>query len=167
MVSFADSFMSLIDRTGEVGNNTLVFSCETRKAISGDQSEYFLVATSNGTPYDVIQWRSEYFSTAGYTPEERCREVPERFQAAFDYNQFDYLTNGTMDNQPVICTSNEDGQCSQLLVTLKPEDNAQRVVQQLENTLQGRVIGSMPMSSGSEQLVVRVNLRDAFALDQN
>jgi hypothetical protein len=80
----------------------------------------------------IVRWRSNYFTGAGYTPERRCQEVSGRFQTYYNNGTLNYITTGIMNGQPVVCTSGTTGGgCAGLLFTLRPNDNASQVVQQL------------------------------------
>ena len=141
----------------------LVFSCESRPSVdTKSESDYYLVVTTSQQKRDVIRWTSDFFTASGYPPNVRCNEVPERFQEAYDRNEFEYLSNGTMNNEPVICTSTEDGKCLTMLVTLKPDDDGMQAMRQFADTLSGRAVGAIPMSSNSGQLVIQVDLEAAF-----
>lgn len=80
----------------------------------------------------IVRWRTQYFSGAGYTPQQRCDEVSGRFQTYYNNGTLNYITTGIMNGQPVVCTSGTNGGgCDGLLFTLRPTDNASQVVQQL------------------------------------
>lgn len=89
------------------------------------------VKNSRGT-YPVIRWVSRVFDDAGYVPETRCRQVSSKFQQFYERGLLNYVTTGRVNNQPVICVSNaKDGPCLGILFTLKPEQNANRTLEQL------------------------------------
>ncbi len=84
----------------------------------------------------VIRWETDVF--ANYSPERRCKEVSPRFQEAYDNNTINLLTNGIMNNQPVICTAKEyDEGCNTLLITLLPKDDSVKFLQQLRAIFNG------------------------------
>ncbi|MBO3460434.1 COP23 domain-containing protein [Aetokthonos hydrillicola Thurmond2011] len=86
--------------------------------------------TANGRR-EFINWTSEAFILAGYTPEKRCQQVTNRmnkYQASGER----YLINGTMNNLPVICVTDKIGHgCTGLLYTLKPRDDGRKALHQL------------------------------------
>lgn len=89
------------------------------------------VETPKGT-YPVIRWVSTYFSGHGYEPLTRCRQVSAKFQQFFNDGSLNYITTGTVNRSPVICVSNTmGGACTGVLFTLKQEEDANRVIQQL------------------------------------
>ncbi|MEC4895016.1 MAG: COP23 domain-containing protein [Oscillatoria sp. PMC 1051.18] len=106
----------------------------------------------------VIRWERNVFT--GYPPQKRCAEVSPRFQTAYDNGSVKFLTNGRMNNQPVICTALEfNGDCADLLFTLHPNDDGLAILQQLEDTLNGRAVGGLRQnSSGDAQRYVEVDI---------
>lgn len=68
-----------------------------------------------------------------------------------------------MNNQPVICTAYADGSCQRLLFTLrKGIDRPLDVVEQLQETLMGRSVSTIPQSDGDPQVILEVNPDRAF-----
>ncbi|MGK7922886.1 MAG: COP23 domain-containing protein [Trichodesmium sp.] len=89
------------------------------------------VKTPQGT-YSVIRWVSNYFSSAGYSPMTRCRQVSDKFQLFYDDGRLDYITTGIVNRQPVVCVSGQKGgPCQGVLFTLKPQQNASETIQKL------------------------------------
>ena len=92
----------------------------------------FFCDTSTGTPTTLyqnsqgirepwIKWESDTFSGAGYDPLRRCTEVSSRLETYRQNKQLKYITGGTMNSQPVICTASQvNGRCEGLIFTLKP-----------------------------------------------
>jgi len=80
----------------------------------------------------VIRWVSHYFAESGYSPEVRCREVSARFQRYYEDGTLNYITTGIVNRLPVVCVSSElGGPCRGVLFTLRPQEDASQVVQQL------------------------------------
>jgi hypothetical protein len=105
---------------------TINFSCEIRGNVPTT-----LAQTPRGK-IPVIRWVSNYFSQSGFDPQKRCEEVTERFQNYSNQGVLSYITTGIENNQEVICVSGkEGGSCNGTLFTLKPEEKASRVIQQL------------------------------------
>lgn len=99
--------------------------------LSNDGVPTTLVKNSRGT-FPVIRWVSRVFDDAGYVPETRCRQVSLKFQQFYEQGILNYVTTGRVNQQPVICVSNaKDGPCLGILFTLKPEQNANRTLEQL------------------------------------
>ncbi len=90
--------------------------------------------TSRGT-IELIVWKSTFFANSGYTPASRCAIVSQRFQTHSDAKTLQFISFGTINNQPVICVSNRSGNCRSngLLLTLEPRDNAEQVLTELFN----------------------------------
>lgn len=88
----------------------------------------------------IVRWETKYFSN--YSPEERCQEVSPRFQEAYNNDTINLLTNGFMNNQPVICTAEKYGdECHTLLITLRPNDDSAQVLEGLVSILNGERVG--------------------------
>ncbi|MEG3972942.1 COP23 domain-containing protein [Microcoleus sp. T2B6] len=97
--------------------------------------------TNGGIPKrkSVIRWVSDFGDKVGYTPQQRCEEVSNRFQ---DYNKqglLDYITTGKEKGFDTICVAKdkEHGRPCLLLWTLKPGTNPKLVVNQLLSDHQG------------------------------
>lgn len=103
----------------------------------------------------IVRWQSHYFSGSGYTPQQRCQEVSGRFQTYYNNGTLNYITTGIMNSQPVVCTSSTNGGgCSGLLFTLRPNDNASQVVQQLFNVRAG---AAGPINQSASRVYVDIN----------
>lgn len=89
------------------------------------------VSTPTGN-IPLIRWVSHYFAGSGYDPQTRCEEVSQRFNQFYRQGQLNYITTGIVNQLPVVCISSEiGGPCTGVLLTLKPREDAARVVQQL------------------------------------
>ncbi|NJO93899.1 MAG: hypothetical protein HC820_05220 [Hydrococcus sp. RM1_1_31] len=106
----------------------------------------------------LVRWKTEQFP--GYPPQRRCEEVSPRFQEAYNSGTLGMITNGTMNNQPVICTTTEqDGACQNLLMTLRSQDNSLKVLKEFEDILNGRGVGPVVHSSGTPQRFVELDIQ--------
>jgi hypothetical protein len=88
-----------------------------------------MAKTSRGA-VPVIHW----LSTLGenYTPAKRCQIVSEKFQTFYNDGTLNYLTTGVMNQLPVICAAQqENGPCSGVLFTLKPNSDPGQTLQRL------------------------------------
>ncbi len=83
----------------------------------------------------VFKWTSNFFRPP-YTPARRCSEVSDRMNRFYSAGRLDYLTSGVVNRQPVICAGQS---CSQdnVLITLKPGQNPNQVLQEIENNRSG------------------------------
>jgi hypothetical protein len=100
------------------------FYCGQSKSVPTTMAQ-----TSRGA-VPVIRW----ISTLGedFTPEYRCKTVSEKFQTFYNDGMLNYLTTGTVNQQPVICAAQqENGPCSGVLFTLKPNTDPGRTLQRL------------------------------------
>jgi Circadian oscillating protein COP23 len=106
------------------GTNGSKFYCGQSKNVPTTMAQ-----TSRGV-VPVIHW----VSTLGenYTPEYRCKIVSEKFQTFYSNGMLNYLTTGTVNQQPVICAAQqENGPCSGILFTLKPNSDPGRTLRRL------------------------------------
>lgn len=117
-------------------------------SVSSDGIPTTFVKNTRGT-FPVIRWVSRIFDDAGYVPETRCRQVSSKFQQFQKRGLLNYVTTGRVNNQPVICVSNaQDGPCLGILFTLKPNQNANRTLQQLFDLRANASAGPLEESNG-------------------
>ncbi|HAT13927.1 MAG TPA: fasciclin [Microcoleaceae bacterium UBA11344] len=98
----------------------------------------YAITTRGRVP--VIRWFSDYFSGGGFTPERRCQEVSARFQSFYNSGQLNFIANGYVNGQAVVCAAQASGRpCTgaNVLFTLKPGSNAANTVQRLFNIRAG------------------------------
>lgn len=85
----------------------------------------------------LIVWQSPYFINAGYDPQKRCDEVSKRFQRFQSDGSLSKIAPGKTGNEQVLCAirnlNNYIGSCpdSNVLMTLKPGDDAQAMVNRI------------------------------------
>lgn len=80
---------------------------------------YTTFATKGEKEFQIIRWTSGFGAAAGYTPQQRCQEVSNRFDRSIRDGSLQFLTHGTMNNYPVICTArSRGGSCENLIFTL-------------------------------------------------
>ncbi|MGK7889354.1 MAG: COP23 domain-containing protein [Leptolyngbyaceae cyanobacterium] len=92
----------------------------------------------------VIHWVSHYFAHSGWDPLTRCRAVSGRFQNFYEAGILNYLTTGVVNRLPVVCVAEEvGGSCAGVLLTLKPGQDGDEVVQQLFDLSYGRQVGAL------------------------
>lgn len=120
---------NLVQRSQE--RNTTRVTQQFYCGVSEDGVPTTFVKNGRGT-FPVVRWVSRVFDDAGYVPETRCRQVSSKFQQFYERGLLNYVTTGRVNHQPVICVSNaKDGPCLGILFTLKPEQNANRTLEQL------------------------------------
>jgi hypothetical protein len=81
---------------------------------------------------------------------QRCQEVTERMNKFHSQGQLDSLTSGIVNKLPVICAGNScnaDG--SNVLITLKPNQNPNQVLQELDANRSGAAGPSFQLGGGS------------------
>jgi hypothetical protein len=75
-------------------------------------------------------------------PLQRCNQVSERLQQAEDKNQLNMITTGIVNKQKVICTTDKyDGACQTVLLTLEPNENKWKILEELKDQLGMRPVG--------------------------
>ena len=108
----------------------------------------------------IVRWKYSWFENSDYTLQQRCQEVSSRFQTAYNNSSLQYLTNGTQNNQPVICTARQNsGACDTTLLTLRPSDDSLKILSQLKDVLRGRGGGVLEHSSGKKQIYYRIDIK--------
>lgn len=117
------------------------------------QNQYFFTTFtwSPETKKPLIVWKREFWTAQGLDPQTRCQEVSPRFQKAQDNGTLKFMRNGTLNNQPVICTVQEIGDdcdTGTLLLTLLPKDDAEKTLEQLSDILLGDADSALVQSSG-------------------
>jgi len=107
----------------------------------------------------VVHWVRNDFEKAGYDPAKRCSEASPRFHKAYENGSFKYLTNGKMNEQPVICTAREaGGNCDTLLFTLLHKDDGLEILTDLEKILGGSLVQD-PLRQGTKnQVYIQVDM---------
>jgi Circadian oscillating protein COP23 len=113
-----------------------------------------MAKTSRGA-VPVIRWVSTLGGT--YTPENRCKIVSEKFQTFYNDGTLNYLTTGIVNQLPVICAAQrENGPCTGVLFTLKPNSDPGQTLQRLLS-IRDRAPGAV-LNESSPQ--VYVNMKD-------
>ena len=85
----------------------------------------------------LIIWESNYFINAGYDPQKRCRIISNRFNRFQSIGSLRKIVPSRTNNLPVLCAlSSLDGYTggcpnTNVLMTLKPGDSAQEMVNQI------------------------------------
>ncbi|MHC5825971.1 MAG: COP23 domain-containing protein, partial [Nostoc sp.] len=107
----------------------------------------------------IIRWKYAWFKSKTVTPEERCEQVSSRFQTAYNNQSLAYIANGTVNNQPVICTAKkEDAACDSTLLTLRPKDNPLEILENLKDTLRGRATKPVEHSTKQEPVYYKIDI---------
>ena len=104
----------------------------------------------------LIGWKSEYFSKYGWTPQQRCDLVTDKFATLHKDGQLKFLTTNYINGFPVICAlaqENEVCDGSRQLFTLKPHDNPSQVLKQLVDIVRGKSGDILLQNSGGKTLV--------------
>ncbi|HAT13467.1 MAG TPA: peptidase S1 [Microcoleaceae bacterium UBA10368] len=133
-----DAFMVLLSQ-----NNRNSFDILSNLSISRASSQSqpnlglggFVCDTSTGEPVTVyqnpqgfrepwIRWNSNFFSSSGYDPLTRCRQVTQRLDNYNRNKQLNYVTVGMVNNQKAICTTSRvNGPCEGLIYTLRRDQD--------------------------------------------
>ena len=85
----------------------------------------------------MIIWESNYFINAGYDTQKRCRIISDRFNKFQSKGSLRKIVPSRTNNLPVLCALDSlngyTGSCpsTNVLMTLKPRDSAQAMVNQI------------------------------------
>ena len=129
-------------------NHSIQIICNRRYDEASSQYVHTTLAWNAKYKKSIVVWKQEDFSGNGYPPQRRCEEVSPRFQQAYDNGSLRYITHGTMNGQPVICTARQVGGCNTLLITLKHQADAEKTLEQLSDVLLNYADAPLQQSSG-------------------
>jgi hypothetical protein len=119
---------------------SIQFEC----SVDNNNNPTTYVQTQGGV-VEIFKWKSNYFQ-GPYTPMQRCLEVTQRM------NKFQpsYLVAGRVNNYNVICAgTNCDRSGNNVLLTLRPDQNPNQVLAEIDNTRDGAGGRSMQLSGSS------------------
>ncbi|KAB8333920.1 hypothetical protein SD80_010435 [Scytonema tolypothrichoides VB-61278] len=109
-----------------------------------------------GRKIPVISWQRTWSSKI--SARARCEAVSARFQSASVDGVLNYLTTGIMNGQKVLCAASRyGGTCSHLLLTLRVDDDASLVIENLRQmgyTASGPIVQS---EDESHQIYIDMN----------
>jgi Circadian oscillating protein COP23 len=109
----------------------------------------------------LIQWVKQMDNN--WTPEKRCQEVSRRMQEANTAGTMQFITNGKMNGQRVICSATEvNGDCKNLLMTMRRDDKPLTFMNEFREVFNGRSEGVVEHSSGEPQIYLRINLKQLW-----
>lgn len=129
------------------------FLCLSRQDPQSQQLVPTTVAWQRQGKIDLIRWKTRL---GGTSPQKRCEEVSPRLQKAYENNSLRLLTNGYINNQPVICTVKEyGGNCENLIMTVNSPDEGRRLINAIKDNLNGYIVGPY---KHSDQIFVEINL---------
>jgi hypothetical protein len=140
-------------------NQGVRFSCDRSLDPKSQEQLPTTVAFTQRGKIALIRWKTESFP--GFPPQKRCDEVTPRFQRSYDNKTLRFLTNGRVNNQPVICAVEQRSapcQDSNLLMTLRQGDNPYKILAQFRDVLNGRSAGPVVHSSGVPQVYYQVDI---------
>jgi Circadian oscillating protein COP23 len=89
-----------------------------------------ITSTTNQIAPPLLIWESPEFSSSGYTPERRCKEVTARLKAAVSTVEGNTtnlrLTMGSVNELPVLCHVQSEESCdsSRVIFTLNRKNRA-------------------------------------------
>jgi Circadian oscillating protein COP23 len=138
----------ILPAQAEPQSNNRFFCGKIRNPSTGDEVPTTIARTQRGNVL-MIHWKSTIFVNGlnDFTPESRCLEVSRRFQTFYSQGDLNYLTTGKINDQNVICVTQEyGGACKGLLLTLEPKDDPQAVLRDLMDV---RVNARGPITRGA------------------
>ena len=109
-----------------------------------------IVNTERGA-ITMIKWSDRSFAPP-WTPVERCKEVSRRFQRFYDHGILRYVRTGEVNNQPVLCATQSQGEScipESILVTFKPGTDPQLVLERLLDKRAWSSAGPIELSAGN------------------
>jgi hypothetical protein len=99
---------------------------------------------ASGRKIPVISWQRNW--SHKISARARCEAVSSRFQGASVDGVLNYLTTGIINGQKVLCAASRyGGTCSYLLLTLRTDDDASQVIENLRQmgyTASGPIVQS-------------------------
>ncbi|NEP61180.1 MAG: hypothetical protein F6K31_30090 [Symploca sp. SIO2G7] len=111
---------------------------------------------SGGEPRQFIRWVSDFGSEVGYSRQQRCEEVTGRLNKYFGSDER-YITHGVINNQNVICLTNQKGNgCNELLYTLKPDQDPKATIEDLFE-LNSRNFAGRPLREAPCPTYININ----------
>ncbi|KAB8332566.1 hypothetical protein SD80_018425 [Scytonema tolypothrichoides VB-61278] len=141
------------------------------------QNQKFFCGMSKGVPatlirtsrrnIPMIRWVDAGFAPP-WIPERRCEEISARFQRFYKDGTLNFLRTSRSERQPVLCVASEKGgPClpEGILVTLKPGNNPEDILQQLFDSRSGISPGIIELSGGTSSRDVISSEKDAAYLD--
>jgi len=130
-LTYAFAYLALFSLTNHPVHASSALA-STITCMDADGTPATVVTTKSGKQVPIIFWKSTAFSSSGYGPERRCKEVSARFQTYHSSGTLQFITTGRMNGLPVICVAESDGgACAGLLYTLKPGQNATATLKKL------------------------------------
>lgn len=144
--------------------SNIQFACGQSYNRHTEQYTFTTFAWNSRFKKPIVTWNQETFSDIGFDPQERCEIVSPRFQKAYASQSLNFLTHGTINGQPVICTSRQVGEdCQTLLLTLLPENDPLQVLEQLSDVFLG--YASSPLQQSSDEPIQEVGDRIYVEVD--
>lgn len=139
-----------------IAQQRVQFICGTSFDAKSNQRLPATLAWTPARKQPIILWKKQ---VGNYTAKQRCEEVSPRFQQAYQTGTLQFITNGVMRGQPVICAAKGYQQpCSTLLMTLRPGENSLEALNELRDVLNGRQVGPAQHSSGTPQMYYEINI---------
>ncbi|KYC37063.1 hypothetical protein WA1_46350 [Scytonema hofmannii PCC 7110] len=137
------------------------FTCGTTFNEQLKQKVPTTIAWKSSDKRAIVQWVKPMDNY--WTPEKRCNEVSRRMQEADEAGTLKFLTNGKMNGQKVICTAIEvNGDCKNLVMTLRPQDKALLFLTELKDIFNGRSAGPIQHNSGETQIYIEIDLKEIW-----
>ncbi|BAZ13224.1 hypothetical protein NIES4071_50630 [Calothrix sp. NIES-4071] len=159
---FAVSLTAVSQNTPASVSNKVTFFCQKGLDKASGKNIPFTVAwvPERNRHVRIIGWKSEFFEKAGWTPQERCEKVTERFNKIYDAGRLNYFGSGTNNGYPIICgLLNKDDACNpeNQLFTVKSGSQIKVVLEQLLEIAEGKASNVIYQNSGQQ---IRVSVKD-------
>jgi Circadian oscillating protein COP23 len=156
LIGSAGIFMQMAPVRAQADAEKVQFVCGTSLSESGGRVPTTL-AWMPDNKYAIIQWVKPMGKY--WTPARRCAAFSATMQSAYQSGTLQFLTNGKVKNQNVICSATEvNGKCQTVLMTLRSEDNPLQFLSELKDVFNGRSVAVPQHSSGGNQIYIKVDL---------
>lgn len=160
--SFAVSLPAVSQNTSTSQPNKVTFFCREGLDKASGKNIPFTVAwvPERNKHVRIIAWKSEFFEKAGWTSQERCQKVTERFNKMYDTGRLNYFGSGANNGYPIICgLLNKEDTCNaeNQLFTVKSGSQIKVVLEKLIGIGEGDGGGVLYQNSGQQ---IRVSVKD-------
>lgn len=140
-------------------NEDVRFICATGFDKKTNQRFPTTYAWTGGQKRTIIRWKYKWFNSSATTPQKRCQEVSARFQAAYNNESFEFITNSRINGQRVICTArSKGGACNTTLLTLRPADDSLVILTNIKDILRGRGSQIIEHTSANKQVYYQIDI---------
>lgn len=151
--------------------NTVSFVCEN--TFDRPSGAYLPTTVAKvprrSNPVKIIRWQLQ--EKGGFSNQQRCQIVSQKFDRFYNQGQLNYITSGEINGYSVICAvANRSQQCnrSNILFTVVEKQDPNLILQKLTGIMAGKESGNIIyQSSGEEQMYFSVEKMLEQSVSQN